>query len=188
MTAGAQPSGRPDARANRDLILSAAAEMFRERDLDTTFEDIARRAGVGRATVYRHFATREALLAALMTRVVDDVERHLAGFGDPPPSLRHAIDYAVDRRAELLPTIDVLRAGGIVPAATTAALRARLADLLAGPLDRARTDGVVDESVTMDDVFVLIAMLAGAVRPGVHPTDRARAARLADAALAPRRR
>ena len=59
---------RADARRNYDLLVAAADAAFTERGADASLEDIARRAGVGIGTLYRHFPTREALLA----KVLDD--------------------------------------------------------------------------------------------------------------------
>ncbi|CAM5602761.1 hypothetical protein SFUMM280S_07477 [Streptomyces fumanus] len=61
------PSSRPlraDARRNREALLSAARRAFLDGDTDAHVEDIARRAGVAVGTLYRHFATREALIMA----------------------------------------------------------------------------------------------------------------------------
>lgn len=56
---------RADARANRDAILDAARELFQEQGVEVAFRVIAARAGVGVATMHRHFPDRETLLAAL---------------------------------------------------------------------------------------------------------------------------
>ena len=57
---------RADARRNRDKIVVAAREAFSADGLDTQIEDVARRAGVGVGTVYRHFPTKDALVRALV--------------------------------------------------------------------------------------------------------------------------
>lgn len=57
---------RSDARRNRGLILGAARELFAEGRTDVPMEEIARRAGVGVGTLYRHFADREALMGELV--------------------------------------------------------------------------------------------------------------------------
>ncbi|MFI9387525.1 TetR/AcrR family transcriptional regulator [Kutzneria sp. NPDC052558] len=57
---------RADARRNYERLLACAHEAFTERGEDAALEDIARRAGVGIGTLYRHFPTREVLLAALL--------------------------------------------------------------------------------------------------------------------------
>src|SRR5688572_8998212 len=56
---------RADARRNRERVLRAARECFARAGLDAQMDDIARCAGVGVGTVYRHFPTKEALAAAL---------------------------------------------------------------------------------------------------------------------------
>jgi AcrR family transcriptional regulator len=62
---------RADAVRNRDLLLAAASDAFAARGADVPLEDIARGAGVGIGTLYRHFPTREALVEAVYRREVD---------------------------------------------------------------------------------------------------------------------
>ncbi|MGO4616639.1 TetR/AcrR family transcriptional regulator [Nocardia sp. 2YAB30] len=66
---------RPDARRNRDRVLAAAQEAFAAEGLSVPLDEIARRAGVGAGTVYRHFPTKEALFEAA---IVDRVDRIIA--------------------------------------------------------------------------------------------------------------
>ncbi|WP_405798118.1 TetR/AcrR family transcriptional regulator [Streptomyces sp. NBC_01506] len=79
-------SPRSDARDNRERILAVARTTFAEHGLDVAMREIARRAGVGPATVYRHFPTKEALVTevfteqmATCTALVDE------GLADPDP-------------------------------------------------------------------------------------------------------
>lgn len=65
--AGGDQPLRADARRNREAVLVAAREQFGKFGLDCQMEDIARRAGVGVGTVYRHFQTKDDLIAALVT-------------------------------------------------------------------------------------------------------------------------
>jgi AcrR family transcriptional regulator len=62
---------RADARRNRDALLVAAAAQFAERGVEAPLEEIARQAGVGIGTLYRHFPTRDALIADVYRREVD---------------------------------------------------------------------------------------------------------------------
>jgi AcrR family transcriptional regulator len=64
---------RADSLRNRDLLLTAAKAAFTETSADTPLEDIARRAGVGIGTLYRHFPTREALVAAVYARELEQL-------------------------------------------------------------------------------------------------------------------
>ena len=57
---------RADARRNRERILESAREAFAEGGADAQMDDVARRAGVGVGTVYRHFPTKEALVAEIV--------------------------------------------------------------------------------------------------------------------------
>lgn len=64
---------RADARRNRDLILATARKVFSDRGPGAPLDDIAREAGVGNATLYRHFATRRDLLIAVYADEVTDL-------------------------------------------------------------------------------------------------------------------
>jgi AcrR family transcriptional regulator len=68
--AQASPPLRADAERNRERVLVAAEQLFAERGLDTPLEDIAERAGVGIATLYRRFPTRGDLIAAALERKI----------------------------------------------------------------------------------------------------------------------
>lgn len=62
---------RADARRKREAVLTAAVEVFAEHGVDIALDEVARRAGVGIATLYRHFPTREALITGAYVREVD---------------------------------------------------------------------------------------------------------------------
>jgi AcrR family transcriptional regulator len=62
---------RADARRNRDALLASAAALFAQRGVDVPMEDIARRCDVGIGTLYRHFPTRDALIAEVYRREVE---------------------------------------------------------------------------------------------------------------------
>ena len=64
---------RADAQRNYDRIVEVAREVFREQGYDASLDDIAKRAGVGPGTLYRHFPKRENLLDAVMQSWVDKV-------------------------------------------------------------------------------------------------------------------
>ena len=78
---------RADAQRNRDRIIEVARTVFREKGYDAPLDEIARKAGVGAGTLYRHFPTRDALLDAVMQAWVDSVdvatEKALAREGSP---------------------------------------------------------------------------------------------------------
>src|SRR6476619_2783910 len=82
-TAPAAPQ-RADARRNYERILTAAREAFAEGGESTSLEEIARRAGVGIGTLYRHFPSRQALLEALYVNEVDVVCRSASQLEQDP--------------------------------------------------------------------------------------------------------
>ena len=65
---------RADAQRNRDRIVEVAREVFREHGYDASLDEVAKRAGVGPGTLYRHFPSRENLLDAIMQSWVDRVD------------------------------------------------------------------------------------------------------------------
>ena len=78
---------RADAQRNRDRIVEVAREVFRERGYDASLDLVAKRAGVGPGTLYRHFPNRESLLDAIMQswvqRVDEAADKSLAHEGPP---------------------------------------------------------------------------------------------------------
>jgi AcrR family transcriptional regulator len=69
------PTLRADARRNRDAIVNAAREAFAMHGLQTSLDDIAKCAGVGSGTLYRHFPKRDDLVAAVFTERMDELAR-----------------------------------------------------------------------------------------------------------------
>ncbi|WP_068065736.1 TetR/AcrR family transcriptional regulator [Nocardia xishanensis] len=85
-SAPAALAARADAQRNRALVLAAAQRAFAERGLAVSLAEVARRAGVGAGTVYRHFPTKSELLEAVMQQRVDRLARLAAaraGAQDP---------------------------------------------------------------------------------------------------------
>lgn len=78
---------RADAKRNRDRIVEVARVVFRERGYDASLDDIAKQAGVGPGTLYRHFPNRDALLDAVMQvwvdRVTETTDKALVHEGPP---------------------------------------------------------------------------------------------------------
>ncbi|MFI5998466.1 TetR/AcrR family transcriptional regulator [Streptomyces sp. NPDC051362] len=75
---------RADARRNRDLLLIAATEAVTECGTDASLREIARRAGVGIGTLYRHFPTREVLLEALLEATFETLRTRADNLLDSP--------------------------------------------------------------------------------------------------------
>jgi AcrR family transcriptional regulator len=96
---------RTDARRNRDKLVEMAAAAFAERGVNASLEDIARRAGVGIGTLYRHFPTREHLVEVVYRRelealcaAADDLARHHAPDIALQAWMQRFVDYIATKR------------------------------------------------------------------------------------------
>ncbi|HYV87331.1 MAG TPA: helix-turn-helix domain-containing protein, partial [Candidatus Polarisedimenticolia bacterium] len=92
VSAAAARRPRSDSLRNRELLMQAAAAVFSAGGTNASLEAVAKRAGVGIGTLYRHFPTREALFEAVYRHEVDQLAalaEQLAGEADPVKALRH---------------------------------------------------------------------------------------------------
>ena len=145
---------RADARRNREKVLAAASRAFAESGLDAQVEDIARGAGVGVGTLYRHFPTKEALFDALarahFERLADIVEA-----ADPGADAWQAFEDTLWRCAEAIAgNVALCEIIGGHPGAVAAAAEGqqRLQAATARLIDGARTQGSIREDATVLDV------------------------------------
>ncbi|WP_405445120.1 TetR/AcrR family transcriptional regulator [Streptomyces erythrochromogenes] len=114
MADGAERPLRADARRNREKILTTAARLFSEQGLDAQMERIAKEAGVGSATLYRNFPTREALVEAVyrneLAHLCAAAPALLAGRNSPTEALRAWTRLFLDYVTAKYGMIDALRA------------------------------------------------------------------------------
>jgi AcrR family transcriptional regulator len=147
---------RADAARNRALLLAAAADEFAERGLDASVADIARRAGIGKGTVFRHFATKEDLLAAIVLDRIDALSaagRRLLTEPDPAAALLEFLTVAADQRQQR--DLSFLQgASELNPAVTRA--RIEMYRVIENLVDRARDQGAVRADITGTDVILLM--------------------------------
>ncbi|NYE73134.1 TetR/AcrR family transcriptional regulator [Microlunatus parietis] len=177
---------RADARRNYALILAVAEEEVSARGADASLEQIARTAGVGSATVRRHFPTRQALLEAVSRQRIDDLAdraRDLTGTADSRSVLltwlREVVAYCVTARG----LAAALSYGGldhdpVYENSCTGVLLEAGAPLL----ESARADGFVAPGVTLADLITLIVGIALATAH--HPDPAGEADRLFDLVVA----
>lgn len=154
---------RSDAARNRESLLSAAEDEFAERGPEASVADIARRAGVAKGTVFRHFATKEELIAAVVARYVTelrDVARRLLSSAEPGAALLEFLTVAADQRQQRDLTF-VMSASAEDPFVQH--LRDELHAGVVALVDRARDCGAVRQDITGTDVFVLICAPVHAV-------------------------
>ncbi|MFF4471667.1 TetR/AcrR family transcriptional regulator [Streptomyces sp. NPDC001599] len=181
MTVGARdgaPRQRRDARRNRELLLEAAHEVFTEQGLDAALDVIARRAGVGNATLYRHFPTRAALVDAVfrdsLTGTMDAGERARKA-PDAWAGLTGYLEVvfgtlAADRGSNDLMTTHLR---GVDSLEAVHEHNRRTVDTL---LTRLREEGTVRADVTTEDVLFGLAALGRAVPALTAATAAATAA------------
>jgi AcrR family transcriptional regulator len=167
---------RADARRNREKIVAAASGAFAEVGLDAQVEDIARRAGVGVGTVYRHFPTKEALVDALaqqhFERLAQTMEAALEERGDPWAIFTATIWSNATTAAADIAWCEII---GGRPSAVHAASRGqqRLAAATATLIARAQQAGVMREDATVEDIRTIMCgfgHVAAAQRAGA-PLD-----------------
>jgi AcrR family transcriptional regulator len=153
------PPLRADAARNRGLVLDAAAAVFADGGPDSSTEEIARRAGVGVGTVFRHFPTKEMLLGAVLEQMFEglaEIARQGLDANDVELGFFLTLHRLVDGAAAKMAVADALsRAGGKLRYSSWAEpLREALADLLS----RAHAAGALREDVGVAELMaVLIA-------------------------------
>lgn len=155
---------RADARRNRDRLLLVADEVFTDRGTGVATEEIARMAGVGVGTLFRHFPTKEALLEAVYVRrlrQLADAAASLADATDPGAALRDFFTRVVDQSASKNAVADALAQSGVDVRTAGAGAGADLRAALGVLLVRAQQAGSVRTDVETTD---LLALLVGASR------------------------
>lgn len=159
MTATTAPPLRADARRNRVRVLEAAQAAFAEEGLAVPLDEIARRAGVGAGTVYRHFPTKETLFEAVVLgrveRLVDYV-RGVAQADDPGDAFYAALTQLVDQSAMKKDLVDALAGSGGDVTGALADNQRGLRDAIGHLLGRAQHAGAVRTDVGIDDLMVLL--------------------------------
>ena len=153
---------RADARRNYEKVLAAAREAFAEGGESTSLEGIARRAGVGIGTLYRHFPNRQALLEALYVGEVEEVCRSAEEFAGAEPWaalegwFERLIAYIGTKQAlahELLNYLDK-------DAALFQVCRTSLWEAGEPLLQRAQEAGVVRPDVSIGEVIQMVVGIA----------------------------
>ncbi len=163
---------RADAERNRQKVLAAAAEVFAERGLDASLDDVAAAAGVGVGTVYRRFPNKEALVGALFEDKIENIVvlAHAAStFDDPWEGFVHFVEQALEWQVGNRGLRDVLLHSEFA-SADTSRLRDIVTPLLTAIVERAQAAGTLRPDVVVNDVPMLVTML-GAVADYVGVND-----------------
>jgi AcrR family transcriptional regulator len=175
---------RADARKNRDRILAVALRELTEHGAAATLDGIAKAAGVGAGTLYRHFPTRDALVEAVyrqeLSRVCDAAPALLATL-PPAGALRAWMDRFVDYMSTKHGMADALRALIASGADPYAQSRERLVGAVATLLEAGVRDGSLRDDVDPTDV---LTALSGVTLAAGRPEQREQAGRLLDLLVA----
>jgi AcrR family transcriptional regulator len=169
---------RADAARNRNQLLEVATRVFASADAEPSMRAIAREAGVGIATLYRHFPTRESLVDAVyrdqVARLTDSAHELLAQL-PPPAALRRWMelfgDWIATKNGMLDTLLAMIESGEIAHAQTQDELLAAIDEIL----NAGRATGELRADVTAEDVA---AGLIGIFTVAHPPEHDARASRL----------
>ena len=166
---------RADAQRNVDALLAAAKEEFTSTGVDVSVRAIAARAGVGTATLYRHFPTRADLISAVFRREIDDLlaaATSLSGSCEPG----EALDRWVNRYIEFVATkhglADALHSGDPAFGGLREYFEEHVGPALQILLDRAEAAGLIGSGTNALDLLGAIANLC-IPPPGTGDTSRA---------------
>ena len=169
MAASAKPKPRrADAVRNRARILEAAEAVFPASGMATPVEEIARQAGVGIGTVYRHFPTKEALFEAILVSRIERLTEEagsLSSATDAGAAFFELFGRMVEEAAARRAFADALAHAGVDVKGATSAAGQQLLRELGALLTRAQQAGAVRHDVDLDRVT---ALLVGACLAAEH--------------------
>ncbi|MBM7788122.1 TetR/AcrR family transcriptional regulator [Tenggerimyces flavus] len=175
---------RADARRNRARVLEAARSAFADLGAAVPLDEIARRAGVGAGTIYRHFPTKEALFEAVVAGGLEDLvarSESLLTASDPGAAFFEFFSSMVEQARFNRALCDALEASTGAPMAMVGhsfkdGAQAEFRSTLGVLLTRAQEAGAVRDDVQVPDV---VALIAGAVLAAQrHDQDDAIAGRV----------
>ena len=158
---------RADMVRNRGLLLAAATTAFAERGVEVSMGEIAQRAGVAKGTVFRHFATKEDLLAAIMLQLLDrllGVANSLLEADDAGEALREFMTAGVEALAADRAFCEVIGRPSLQHAGVRDAIN-QLREAAEALTDRAREQGAVRNDLTGTDVVLLLGGIQQTAAP-----------------------
>lgn len=159
---------RSDAARRRDAVLDAAVAIFGDQGIDAPLDLVAERAGVGRATLYRSFPDREALLIAVLSRELEALEHLSASLGDRPDRVFDLLGALAEQLVRTSAVAEAMRRARVDPAAL-ASIHARLGEVFAAPMAEAQAAGRLRPDLTPQDAVLIVRMLGGALGGAASP-------------------
>jgi AcrR family transcriptional regulator len=150
-------------------VLEVAQEVFAEEGLAVPIDEIARRAGVGVGTVYRHFPTKDALMGEIVRQAFADFAARAQAAVRLEGSAFEALSWLLHKNAEQLAGDAATRyalGGGTAVWDAAKAERARLEELTLELLDRGRRDGTLRPDLAVSDIGMVMCGLASGIGRG----------------------
>jgi AcrR family transcriptional regulator len=161
---------RADARRNRDAVIAAAKKLFADQGLDAQMPDVAKAAKVGVGTVYRHFPTKDDLIAALAAerfeRLAEKAREGIAA-EDPWRGLSEFIRFSAEIQAEDRGLCEVM--GSRPEVMDASALAVGLDDLCDRLLKRAQRSGDVRKDLAWEDIPMIACGLGRITQATMGP-------------------
>jgi len=157
---------RVDAQRNQDRIVAAAHEAFAELGYEVTIEEIARRAGVGAATIYRRFPTKERLLRAIFDIRIGELELDIAvaaALPDPWEALLAGVRALVEIQTANMVFLQALDQSGVMLELKDE-IHARVFEPLCMLFSRAQASGQVRGDLDPSELPLLIQMVTATAK------------------------
>lgn len=158
---------RDDARRNREAILRVADAAFADGPDLVPLDEIARRAGLGRATVYRHFRNRHALAAAVAAYNIGELRRVVGAAEGEGRSFRELLHHVLSTQAAMRPLAAVIRE---LPNREQRQHVDTLIGVLTPPFRRAQHEGHLRPDVEPADLALVMTMLDAGIAAGPSST------------------
>jgi AcrR family transcriptional regulator len=162
---------RKDAQRNHEAILAAARELFADT-ADVPMCEVARRAGVGQATLYRNFPDRRNLVSALLAEQMERTERIARQHAGDPEAFFVLVRTIVENVASCFAVGQLAREDACL-GSELARRRERLAELINQPIADAKAAGTLRRDFTIEDVFLVVSACRGAMDGAAGPVARA---------------
>jgi AcrR family transcriptional regulator len=166
---------RADAARNRAHILAIAQAVFAEEGLDVPIDAIAKRAGVGVGTLYRHFPTKQALFEAIVADRIERVAeraRELETADDPGAAFFGFVATLIEEGAAKRDFVDALAKSGVSVGSAPSVFKRRFRAALATLIERAQHAGALRDDVDVEDVLALVSGTFAAIERHRKARDR----------------
>jgi AcrR family transcriptional regulator len=159
---------RADAARNVERIVAGAQRVFARAGAEAAMDDVAAEAGVGIATVYRRFPTKESLLRVVLYRRFDEVVETALRLAQQEPDPRVAMRIALGGAVSFFADDDQTIAAGSSSGLMTMDLAYRFIEPVADIVRRGQRDGVFRSDLVTEDIPRIVLMLVGTL-PSLHP-------------------